>query len=213
MFKYALFDLDGTLTDPSVGITSSIMYALEKMGRDVPTREELYRFIGPPLVPAFREFLGMTEAESADALRFYREYFTERGMLENRPYDGIADTLAALRASGIIMAVATSKPEPFARKICAHFGLAEYFCGIYGATLDEKRTNKSEVIAYAAAEMGIGTENTVMVGDRKHDVEGAHTFGIPAVGVLWGFGTLDELTSSHADYIACNIPSLVEIIR
>ena len=135
MVKYVLFDLDGTLTDPALGITNSIMHALYKMGREIPPRESLYSFIGPPLIPAFMNFLGMSEEEAKTALGYYREYFSDRGLFENTPYDGIADSLAEIKSRGYRLAVATSKPELFAARIAERFGLAEYFDFICGATL------------------------------------------------------------------------------
>ena len=131
------FDLDGTLTDPALGITNSILHALEKMGRDLPTRESLYRFIGPPLVPAFQEFLGMTEEEANRALTLYREYFSVTGLFENTPYDGVENALAQLKDAGCTLVLATSKPEKFALRILEHFGLAQYFTKICGASMDE----------------------------------------------------------------------------
>ena len=215
MYKYALFDLDGTLTDPSLGITNSILHALCKMGRELPPREELYRFIGPPLVPAFQEFLGMTPEEAEQAVAFYREYFSVTGLFENTPYTGIADLLAKLNNHGIILAVATSKPEQFAVRIIEHFGMADAFTIVCGASLDSSRAKKGAVIAYTLESLGI-TEaeksSVLMIGDRHHDIDGAKENGLASAGVLWGFGDETELKTAGADAIARNMDELFNII-
>ncbi len=215
MYKYALFDLDGTLTDPSLGITNSIMHALAKMGREIPSRESLYRFIGPPLVPAFREFIGMTAEEAEQAVVFYREYFSVTGLFENTPYDGIADLLAKLKERGVILAVATSKPEQFAVRILEHFGLADYFTLVCGASMDSSRSKKGDVIAYTLGELGLtdaDKPSVLMIGDRHHDIEGAKENGLASAGVLWGFGDEDELKNAGADAIAHDMDELITII-
>ena len=208
-----LFDLDGTLTDPALGITNSILHALSKMGRDLPPRESLYRFIGPPLVPAFREFLGMTEEEAQRALVLYREYFSVTGLFENTPYDGIADALAELKSAGCTLALATSKPMKFALQILEHFDLAQYFSVISGASMDEKRNTKDAVIGHTLQMLGNpDVSRVVMVGDRLHDVEGAAKFGIPTVGVLWGYGSRGELTDAGAVHLASDMGEMVRIL-
>ncbi len=215
MYQYALFDLDGTLTDPSLGITNSIMHALRRMNRDVPPREELYRFIGPPLVPAFQNFLGMTEEEANQAVVFYREYFSVTGLFENTPYDGIADTLAEIKNAGLTLAVATSKPEKFAAQIIDHFGMSDAFTVICGATMDSSRSKKGDVIAYTLEKLGIGDgekPRVLMIGDRHHDVDGAKENGLASAGVLWGFGDEAELTDAGADHIARTMEELVDIL-
>ena len=211
---YIFFDLDGTLTDPALGITNSILYALDKMGFPPEPRESLYRFIGPPLIPAFREFLGMTEAEAETALLRYREYFSTVGLFENEPYPGIADELGSLREAGHTLAVATSKPEPFARRILEHFSLDGYFAGVFGATLDETRTAKAEVLRYAVEQLGGDgiLASSVMVGDRRHDIEGAKTVGMRSLGVLWGYGSREELTESGADRIVGEVSRLCAVL-
>ncbi|MBQ8333763.1 MAG: HAD family hydrolase [Clostridia bacterium] len=205
-----LFDLDGTLTDPALGITNSILHALSKMGRELPSRESLYRFIGPPLVPAFQEFLGMTEEEAQRALVLYREYFSVTGLFENTVYGGIADALEKLKHAGCTLVLATSKPEQFAVRILGHFDLAQYFTLICGASMDEKRNTKDAVIGYALEKLGQPDKSRViMVGDRHHDVEGAAKFGIPTVGVLWGYGSRDELTDAGAAWLAADVGEMV----
>ena len=213
MYRFALFDLDGTLTDPSLGITNSIMHALAKMGRTIPPREELYCFIGPPLVPAFQEFTGMTPEEAEQAVVFYREYFSVDGLFENTPYDGIEAVLAKLREHGVTLAVATSKPEQFAVRILEHFGLAPYFTVVCGATMDSSRSKKGDVIAYTLGQLGITDKSSVlMIGDRHHDIEGAKENGLASAGVLWGFGDEAELKTAGADAIAHDMDELVKIV-
>ena len=207
------FDLDGTLTDPALGITNSILHALARMGRELPVRESLYRFIGPPLVPAFQEFLGMTEEEAQRALVLYREYFSVTGLFENTVYGGIADALEKLKHAGCTLVLATSKPEQFAVRILGHFDLARYFTLICGASMDEKRNTKDAVIGYALEKLGQPDKSRViMVGDRHHDVEGAAKFGIPTVGVLWGYGSRDELTDAGAAWLAADVGEMVQML-
>lgn len=212
MAKYVLFDLDGTLTDPALGITNGIIHMLEKTGREVPPREKLYYFIGPPLIPSFKSVFGMTDDEAAEALAYYREYFSVTGLFENEPYDGIADALGRIRSAGMTLALATSKPEVFAERILERFELKEYFDVIGGATMDEKRSTKADVIEYVLDKLGASPEETVMVGDRLHDVEGAAKFGIPTVGVLWGYGSREEFEECGARWIAATMDEMVDII-
>jgi len=203
MADYLFFDLDGTLTDPFEGISNSILHALDRMGRDKPDRAFLRRFIGPPLVPAFRDFLGMTAEEAQDALRYYREYFSVTGLFENAVYPGIPEALRSLRESGFVPCVATSKPEPFARRILVHFDLDGCFAEICGATLDGVRGTKAEVIRELLRRLsGDGGGRYLMIGDRRHDAEGARETGLSTVGVLWGYGSREELTEAGCAALA-----------
>lgn len=213
MLKYIFFDLDGTLTDPGLGITNSILYALDKMKLDLPPRESLYRFIGPPLMVSFTEFMGMTEDDAIRATKLYREYFAEKGLLENKPYDGIDKLLETLCTNGYILCVATSKPEPFAVQIMEHFDLAKYFTHICGSTLGNERGTKTEVLEYLISKLDdCNSTNTVMIGDRHHDIDGAKNVGIPSIGVLWGYGSAEEFKKAGADHIAEDMQKLVEIL-
>ncbi len=212
MIKYILFDLDGTLTNSTLGITNSIMHALSRMGREIPPRESLYRYIGPPLAYSFQD-LGMTEAEAKTAITLYREHYAVDGIYENEVYSGIPEALEQLKNSGYTLLTATSKPEKFAKMIIEHFSLDKYFKSVCGATMDEKRVKKADVIRYAMESNGISPEETVMVGDRLHDVEGAKECGLKSIGVLWGFGSMDELTEAGADKIAETPDELLSVIR
>lgn len=213
MYKTILFDLDGTLTDPGLGITNAVAHALQKAGRPVPPREQLYKYIGPPLLDSFERFEGMTPAEARQAVGFYREYFVPTGMFENMPYPGVEALLAHLRAAGRTLLVATSKPEPFAVRILEHFGLARYFDHIVGSTLEETRTAKAEVIEYALRQAGVEDKGTaVMVGDRDYDVRGAREAGLGCIGVLFGYGSAAELTAAGALAVAADMPELERLL-
>lgn len=214
-YRYILFDLDGTITESAPGITNSVAYALEKMGLEAVDKEELKKFIGPPLMDSMQKYYGMTEEEAAQGVVYYREYYTEKGIFENSVYEGFMDSLKALRASGRTILMVTAKPEDYAKLIAEHFGFAEYFDGIYGASMDESRNKKADVIRYALHESGIENENlekVLMVGDRNHDILGAKENGLDSMGVLYGYGSREELEEAGADYIAETTADIAEII-
>lgn len=203
MFHAILFDLDGTIIDSGQGITNSVSYALEKCGKPVPPRAQLYRFIGPPLMDSFQAFCGFTRAESQAALVHYREYYSQTGIYENEVYEGVPEMLQTLKGMGRTVLLATSKPEEFALRILRHCGLDRFFDRVCGATLDESRTQKADVIAYALEGLPWrGPQAALMVGDRKYDIEGARAAGLPAVGVTYGYGSRDELVACHARWLA-----------
>lgn len=212
MKQYILFDLDGTLTDPGEGITNSVAYALEKYGIHEPDHTVLYPFIGPPLVQSFVTRYGFTEAQGLQAVTYYREYFKEKGIFENRVYDGIPELLSALKQQGKTLILATSKPEAFAVRILEHFDLMQYFDYAFGATMDQSRTAKADVIRYALESAGItDLDQAVMVGDRLHDIEGAKANSLDSIGVLYGYGDRQELEEAGADLIAPQLnPELFE---
>ena len=213
MYHYILFDLDGTLTDPAEGITNSVMYALKQYGIEENDRTKLYSFIGPPLVDSFMEKYGFSEEKAHEATAYFREYFREKGIFENVPYEGMTECLAALKQLGRTLILATSKPEVFAKMILERFGFAPYFDYVFGASMDETRTRKDEVIAYALSEAGIeDPSDCVMVGDRKHDVLGAKSNGMDAVGVLFGYGSREELTEAGACYIAETVEDILRFV-
>ena len=202
MYDYFLFDLDGTLTDPGLGITNSVAYALGKYGITVEDRRELYPFIGPPLRQSFSEFYGFDEEKTKEAVAFYREYFSEKGLFENEVYEGIPEVLSQLKQAGKKLLVATSKPEEFTNRILEHFGLAEYFDFVAGATMDETRNEKADIIAYALEQIADADKSKiVMVGDRKFDILGARENGIDSIGVLYGYGSRTELEEAQATHI------------
>ncbi len=195
------FDLDGTLTDSAPGITNSIVYARKKWGLDPGKNEDYLRFIGPPMPRSFEEFWGFSHEDAARFLEDYREYFGEKGLFENSVYPGILDLLEALRSAGCSLYVATTKPTGYSVRIAEKFGLAPYFRMISGSD-PEKDNTKYDVIERVRAAFDVDMTAAVMIGDRSHDVEGAHRHGIPCVGVTWGFGGREELASAGADYIA-----------
>lgn len=210
MKNIVLFDLDGTLTDPGVGITNSFMYALDKFGIRVEDRSELYKLIGPPLFNSFTDYYGFDEEKANQAVAYYREVYNVTGKYENEVYAGVPEMLQSLKEQGCHLLVATSKPEHLAKDILEHFALAEHFCVIAGSDLEGIRNTKGKVIDYAlkqiAKQLDISMEalkeNAIMVGDRFHDIHGAKENGIACIGVLYGYGSREELEKAGADYIA-----------
>ena len=212
-FNTVLFDLDGTLTDPALGITNSVVYALRKDGRPVEEREKYLCFIGPPLHNSFKKYCGATDEEATRLIRYYREYFADKGIFENGVYDGIPELLAELKNRGTRLILATAKPELFMHQIMERFDLAQYFDFMAGCTIDEKRAEKEEVIAYVLETQGItDLSNVAMVGDRENDIRGARLNGITAVGVLFGYGSREELVSAGAELLAETPRQLLEIL-
>lgn len=212
-YKYILFDLDGTLTDPAVGITKSVAYALKKFGIEVSDMTQLNHFIGPPLLDSFMECYGFDKEKAQTAIDYYRERFRVKGLYENVVYDGVPEMLRVLKSSGKKLILATSKPEPFAKEILRHFGLEEYFVYAAGSNFDGTRTAKAEVIEYALEAAGVTDKSAaVMVGDRKHDIIGATKTQLDSIGVLYGYGSREELESAGATYIAETVEDLTKLI-
>ncbi|MDF2886627.1 MAG: HAD-superfamily hydrolase, subfamily variant 1 [Lacrimispora sp.] len=203
---YLLFDLDGTLTDPKEGITKSVRHALNAFGINTENLDELCCFIGPPLKESFMEYYGFSEDDAQKAVGIFREYFSARGIFENKVYEGTAEVLKALVKSGKKLYVASSKPEVFVRKILEHFELDSYFEFMGGADFEEIRVRKADVIHYVLDTCAISDlSRTVMIGDRKHDILGAKEFGMDSVGVLYGYGNRQELLEAGADFLAESI--------
>lgn len=203
MYHTVLFDLDGTLTDPGLGITNSVAYALKKWNIEVEDRTTLYKFIGPPLQESFAKYYGLSEQDSWKAIEYFREYFEEKGIFENEVYPGIPELLKALKELGKQVIVATSKPELYAVQILEHFHLKPYFDFVAGASMDEVRVKKADVIDYALQSCNIhDLSQVVMIGDREHDVLGAKAIGVDSIGVLFGYGGREELETAGADYLA-----------
>ncbi|MBQ9485614.1 MAG: HAD hydrolase-like protein [Clostridia bacterium] len=211
-FRAALFDLDGTLTDPAEGITNSVKYALKKFGVTVNDARSLYKFIGPPLAESFSEFYGFDKEKSLLAVKFFREYFAEKGIWENVKYDGADELLNELKNRRVLLALATSKPTVYAQKILTAFGLAKYFDAVVGSELDGRLTDKAEIIAAALKKLCVSHANAVMVGDRKHDVIGAKKNGVNSVGVLYGYGGKKELSDAGADFFADSPAQILDFI-
>ncbi|MBR0085598.1 MAG: HAD hydrolase-like protein [Lachnospiraceae bacterium] len=212
-YNAVFLDLDGTLTDPAEGITNSVMYALSKWNIKVEDRKELFKFIGPPLKESFMKYYGFTEEEAAEAVIYYREYYMDKGIRENIVYEETERFLAYLKDRGYIIVLATSKPTLFAEDILRHFELDWYFDHIIGATIDESRTHKGEVISYALDFGEIDDKTrTVIVGDREDDILGARDNGIDSIAVRYGFGTLREICEAGPDFIAGTMQDLREIL-
>ena len=192
------FDLDGTLTDPKLGIVRSIRYAMERLQIECPDDNDLTGRIGPPLLGSFSELVG--DSLATKALEYYRERFSDCGWQENTPYAGIFDALDELAASGYSLYVATSKPSVFADRIISHFEFDSYFSAVFGSELDGTRSNKGDLLRFALSEVG-AARTAIMVGDRKHDVLGAKQNGMCTVGVTYGYGSRQELEEAGADVI------------
>lgn len=202
-YDIILFDLDGTLVDSGLGITNSVIYALEKFGIKVNDRTSLYKFVGPPLHKSFENFYGFTPEKAMQAVEYYREYYKDKGIFEVKMYAGIKNTLEKLYSADKTLLVTTSKPEVFAKKILEHLGIAKYFKIIAGANLDGTRTIKSEVISYAFKQCKItDLSKVIIIGDREYDVFGAKEIGIDSMGVLYGYGSEEELKNAGATYLA-----------
>jgi phosphoglycolate phosphatase len=203
------FDLDGTLTDPKPGITRSIQYALHRLQRAVPSEDELTWCIGPPLRASLQKLLGGDELADR-ALALYRERFADIGLYENEIYPGIAAILAALAASRRRLFVATSKPHIYADRIIAHFGLADRFERVFGSELDGTRADKTELLRYALQSSAVDPSSAIMIGDRSHDMIGARNNGMTAIGVLYGYGSQEELVGAGAHHICATPDKLIE---
>lgn len=214
MFEYIFFDLDGTLTNPALGITNSFVHAFKEMGLEIPSYEKLLTFIGPPLVTTFKTYCGFDDEQAAVGVKKYREYFAETGLFENEVIEGIPEVLKKLKDMGKHLVVATSKPEPFSIRILEHFGLSQYFDYICGSNLDETRSKKAEVIAYALEKCGNPDKSKVlMIGDREHDILGAKENGLTSCGILVGFGDYDELKNAGAEFIVKEPEELIGVIE
>jgi phosphoglycolate phosphatase len=203
------FDLDGTLTDSRPGIMASMRHAMSAIGREAPSDAALLRFIGPPTHDAFRELLGTDDVElNTRTITIYRERYATLGLFENSVYPGVSAGLAALRDAGFSPCVVTSKPEIFANQIIDHFDLRPYFKHVYGSELNGVRSHKGELIAHVLASEGLAAPNVWMIGDRLHDIRGAQQNGVRAAGVLWGYGSRDELTDAGAEAIFTSMAEL-----
>lgn len=213
MYSTILFDLDGTLTDSEPGIINSIEYALKKYDIKIENKADLRKFLGPPLKESFKQFCGFSEEMAEQAVEFYREYFREKGIFENNVYQGVVELLETLKAQNKKLIVATSKPEPFTYRILEHFDLLKYFDFVAGSNMDNTRCKKDEVISYALNSCGItDLKSVIMIGDREHDIIGANKVGIASIGVLYGYGDLQELENAGATYIANDTRKIYEIV-
>ena len=212
-YKYILFDLDGTITESGPGIMNSVEYALNKMNREVGDRDTLKKFIGPPLTESMEKYYGMSKEEALLGVKYYREYYHDKGIYENRVYDGLEEVLKKINEAGKQAIVATSKPEKYAKIIMDHFHLTQYFACVAGMEMDGGRGTKAQVITYALEKNDIADKsNVLMIGDREHDVIGAHENGLDCLGILYGFGSRKEFEESGADYIRENVEDILQFV-
>jgi phosphoglycolate phosphatase len=213
MTTHALFDLDGTLTDSAPGILASLRHAFGLSGVDTPAEAVLLQAIGPPFELGLPE-IGVPPEHVLAVIGHYRERYEDVGLFENQLYDGVVDMLETLATAGVVLALATAKPEPTARRIVDHFGLTARFAVIAGATHEPGRRTKTEVVAHALAELGVaGGPDVVMVGDRDHDMLAARHHGLGSIGVVWGYGSVDELTVAGANALASTPADVVSLVR
>ena len=212
-YKYILFDLDGTITESGPGIMNSVEYALNKMNREVGERDTLKKFIGPPLTESMEKYYGMSEEEALLGVKYYREYYHDKGIYENRVYDGLEEVLKKINEAGKQAIVATSKPEKYAKIIMDHFHLTKYFACVAGMEMDGGRGTKAQVITYALEKNDITDKSKVlMIGDREHDVIGAHENGLDCLSILYGFGSRKEFEEAGADYIRENVEDILQFV-
>ncbi|MGN1339365.1 MAG: HAD-IA family hydrolase [Oscillospiraceae bacterium] len=211
MYTTILLDLDGTITNPYIGITNGVMYAYEHLGLEVPERESLRSFIGPPLIVEFTR-RGFPEEQAREAVRLYREYYGRTGLFENELIPGTVEFLTELKRRGKRVCLATSKPEQFSVRILARFGIAKYFDFIGAAAMDGSRDSKLAVIQYVLDSTGAEPGECLMVGDRMHDIIGAHEAGMKCAGVLVGFGSRDEFAEYKADYVADTLADVLNFV-
>lgn len=215
MIKNILIDLDGTLTDPKVGITTSARYGLEKVGHPISDEINIDWIIGPPLKASLAKLLSVETDHilAEQALMAYRERFAVKGLYENHVFEGVAETLAELKRRGYCLFVATAKPTVYAKQILEHFDLAQYFTEIYGSELNGDRTNKGELIQYILEQQHLKAEGCIMVGDREYDILGAHRNGIKSIAVTYGYGSSDELQRAQPEYKIENFDDLLDYLK
>ena len=212
--KIILFDLDGTITDPMIGITNSVKYALKSFGIEVSNNKDLHKFIGPPLQESFKEYYNFNDIETDLAIKKYREYFSDKGIFENSLYTNMDLLLKSLKDNNKTVILATSKPKIYAEKILKHFDIIKYFDFVSGSTLDGSLSKKIDIIKYALSSNNITSLcDIVMIGDRKYDITAAKELGIDSIGVLYGYGDYEELTNAGATYIAKDITELSTILN
>lgn len=211
-YKYFLFDLDGTLSDSKLGITKAMQYALNHYGI-YETIEDLEVYVGPPLHETFMSIYGFERQKADEAVSVFRVYFAEKGIHENELFDGIKPMLKRLHEEGVNLYITTSKPRVYAEQILEQDGILEYFKGVSGSELDGSKSGKDEVIAALIEEKGISQEEALMIGDRKHDLIGAEKNKIDAVGVLYGYGSLEELKTAKSVEIVETVEALEACIR
>lgn len=213
-YTTVLFDLDGTLVDSGIGVTNSVAYALKKFGIEPPPRQELFKFIGPPLLQSFKEFCGFDDEKITLAVKYYREYYSDKGILECTMYDGVLELMKSLKQKGYTLSLATSKPEMYAKRVVDDKGISKYLDHLAAASIDEKtRATKEAVIEYALELCEEKDRSKIlMVGDRHFDINGAKAFGMDSLGVTFGYGDRKELIEAGATYIADSMKEIDEML-
>ncbi len=212
-YKYILFDFDGTLTDSSEGIFKSLIYAFESYGHGTPSLELLRRFIGPPLYHSFTEYCGFDDKHAWEMTDKYRERYRVKGYLESCLYEGVKETLKALKEQGYVLATASSKPLHFIDQICENLDIKKYFDFLGGTEFDNTSESKATVIENAMKNIGASLNDTLMVGDTKFDIDGAHQVGIPCCAVTYGFGTREDFIECKAEYIVEKVEEILDIVK
>ncbi len=214
MKKYLLFDLDGTLTASAPGIITSVQAVIRHYNLPELNEAQLQKFVGPPLAVSFADYLGLPEEEILPAIDVYREYFEAHGIYDNSVYGGMPETLQKLKDAGYKLAVATSKPEKYAKQIVEYYGIAPYFDFVCGIPMEDEQMTKAQVVATTLEKLGVAQKSeALMIGDRFYDVEGAKENGIECLGVTFGYGTEDELTAAGAKYIAHTTAEIFDVVE
>lgn len=212
-FKNILFDLDGTIIEPQEGIINSVLFALKKMKVNEKNHEALKSFIGPPLIDSFANRYNLNRKEAAQAVDYYREYFSKKGIYESTLYDNISMLLEVLKNDGLRLFLATSKPTFYAEQILSNYKLCSFFEGVVGSNLDNTRKDKTEIIEFVITEFGLKNEETLMIGDRNFDIIGARNNSIKSIGVSYGHGSHKELSEAKADFIANSCVEVLHLIK
>ena len=211
-YENILFDLDGTLTDPYLGITNAVKYSLQKFNITENNEKTLRSLIGPPLETSFMEFYQFDINKTKTAIGYYREYYSEKGIYENKLYPGVDVLLAKIRNNNKTPILATSKPTAFAFKILRYFNIDNYFFDVVGSNFNGTMVEKDEIIKFITEKHNLKKEKTIMIGDRKYDITGAHKNNIHSISVTYGYGSREELKQSRPTYFCDNVPDILEII-
>lgn len=211
-YKNILFDMDGTLSDPYVGISNGIIYSLQKFNITERDEAKFKMFIGPPLNQSFMEIYNFDSSTAKDAVKYYREYYSEKGIFENRLYEGIDTVLKTLTQNNKNCMVATSKPTEFAVRILKYFNISEYFQDVIGSNLDGTFSEKEEIIKSVIEKHNLDKAETVMIGDKKHDINGAHKNDIDSVAVMYGYGSVEELEAAKPTYLCSSVQGILEVM-
>jgi phosphoglycolate phosphatase len=212
-YKNILFDLDGTLTDPYPGMAGSLRYALGKFGIVEDSAERIRQFIGPPLYQSFIEFYGFDENRAKMAVDYYREYYSDKGLYDNKLYNNVDNLLKTLKNVGKACIIATSKPQKFALEVLRYLEIERYFDEVVGSNLEGTLYEKEDIIRFAIENGGLDRAETVMVGDRKYDILGARKNGIDSIAAAYGYGTMEELEEAGPTHICRNVMDILEKVK